>query len=154
GLVRCRQAPPAARGTDDRGRDATLVPMADSEKPQNIYDDPAFFAGYSTLERFGTGWERAMEHADLLALLPGVTGRRVRDLGCGAGQLAHHLATSGAVEIIGVDVSERMLAVARTEWAHPRVTYQPGAVESVTFPPARFDLIVSSLVLHYVLDYA
>ena len=56
--------------------------MSDAPRePQNIYDDPGFFAGYSTLERFGAGWERAMEHADLLALLPEVDGRRVLDLG-------------------------------------------------------------------------
>lgn len=122
-------------------------------EPQNIYDDPGFFAGYSTLERFGAGWQRAVEHADLLALLPGVDGRRVLDLGCGAGQLARHLATRGAAEVVGVDVSERMLALARTQWAHPRVTYCRGSVEEVVFPAARFDLVVSSLVLHYVDDY-
>src|SRR2546421_3677276 len=121
--------------------------------PQNIYDDPGFFAGYSTLERFGAGWERAMEHADLLALLPAIDGRRVLDLGCGAGQLAHYLATSGAAEVVGVDVSERMLALARAGWAHPRVTYQRSAIEAVAFPPARFDLVVNSLVLHYLDDF-
>ena len=126
--------------------------MADGE-PQNIYDKPGFFAGYSALERFGAGWERAAEHADLLALLPEVDGRRVLDLGCGAGQLARYLATTGAAEVVGIDVSERMLALARAEWDHPRVTYCRGAVEEVTFPPARFDLVVSSLVLHYVDDY-
>ena len=124
-----------------------------SGEPQNIYDDPSFFAGYSTLERFGAGWERAVEHDDLLALLPDVGGRRVLDLGCGAGQFAHHLASIGAAEVVGIDVSERMLALARAEWAHPRVTYARGAVEEVTFAPARFDLVVSSLVLHYVVDY-
>lgn len=30
-----------------------------SREPQNVYDDPRFFAGYSTLERFGAGWEGA-----------------------------------------------------------------------------------------------
>jgi SAM-dependent methyltransferase len=129
-----------------------LYIMGDAE-PQNIYDDPAFFAGYSTLERFGTGWARAMEHADLLALLPDVDGRRALDLGCGAGQLSHHLATVGATEVVGVDVSERMLARARADWAHPRVTYHRRAIEELAFPPARFDLVVSSLVLHYVHDY-
>src|SRR5262249_4244067 len=128
--------------------------MSDSGKPQNIYDDPAFFAGYSTLERFGAGWERAMEHGDLMALLPDVTGRRALDLGCGAGQLAQHLARTGAAGVIGVDVSERMLMLAREQWAHPNVTYRCEAVEDLTFPPSRLDLVVSSLVLHYVDDYA
>lgn len=122
-------------------------------EPQNIYDDPGFFAGYSGLERFGAGWNRAAEHADLMALLPEVAGRRVLDLGCGAGQLAHHLATQGAAEVVGIDVSERMLALARTQWAHARVTYQRTALEDAAFPAGRFDLVVSVLVLHYVDDY-
>src|SRR5947199_8555052 len=92
-----------------------------AREPQNVYDDPAFFAGYSTLERFGAGWQRAMEHADLLGLLPDVRGWRVLDLGCGAGQLAHHLATIGAEEVVGVDISERTLAVARADGAPPPV---------------------------------
>jgi 2-polyprenyl-3-methyl-5-hydroxy-6-metoxy-1,4-benzoquinol methylase len=130
-----------------------MIEVVMSDEPQNIYDDPGFFAGYSTLERFGAGWERAAELVDLLALLPDVDGRRVLDLGCGAGQLAHHLATRGASEVIGVDLSERMLALARAQWAHPRVTYRREALEAVTFPPGRFDLVVSSLALHYVDDY-
>ena len=123
-------------------------------EPQNIYDDARFFAGYSTLERFGHGWTRAMEHAQLQALLPTVTGRRVLDLGCGAGQLAHHLATRGASEVVGIDVSERMLALAQSEFGHPRVTYTRAAIEDLAFAPARFDLVVSVLALHYVADYA
>lgn len=67
--------------------------------------------------------------SDLLALLPDVNGRRVLDLGCGAGQLARHLATRGAAEVIGVDVSERMLECARTQWARPRASYQHAAIE-------------------------
>jgi 2-polyprenyl-3-methyl-5-hydroxy-6-metoxy-1,4-benzoquinol methylase len=122
--------------------------------PQNAYDDPEFFAGYSRLERFGAGWTKALEHPSFMALLPDVEGRRVLDLGCGAGYLAHHLAERGAAEVIGVDLSERMLQVARAERGHPRVRYQRAAMEDVDFPAARFDLVVSSLAVHYVGDYA
>jgi len=127
---------------------------AGSGGPQNIYDDPGFFAGYSGLERFGAGWERALEHDDLLGLLPPAAGLRVLDLGCGAGQLAHYLATTGATEVVGVDVSERMLGLARTDWAHPNLRYERAAIEEMAFAAARFDLIVSSLAFHYVDDYA
>jgi SAM-dependent methyltransferase len=93
-----------------------------SETPQNIYDDPEFLAGYSQLDRFGDGWQTAMEHADFLGLLPAdVRGLRVLDLGCGGGRLAVDLAERGASSVLGVDVSERMLALAR---AHPRVEYR------------------------------
>ena len=121
--------------------------------PQNIYDDPEFFSGYSRLERFGAGWDKAFEHPAFMALLPDVAGRRVLDLGCGAGQLAHHLAGRGAAEVIGVDLSERMLELARSEWSHPRVAYLRASIEEVTFDHARFDLVVSSMAFHYVADY-
>src|SRR5262249_60794791 len=73
-----------------------------AETPQNIYDDPEFLAGYATLERFGPGWTRAVEHADFMGLLPDVEGKRVLDLGCGLGQLALYLAERGAAKVVGV----------------------------------------------------
>jgi SAM-dependent methyltransferase len=121
------------------------------QPPQNIYDDAAFFAGYATLDRFGPGWRSAMELGDLLGLLPPIEGARVLDLGCGAGQLAGYLAEQGAASVLGVDVSERMLAQATP---HPRLRLERAAIEDLDFEPASFDLVVSSLAFHYVADYA
>ena len=70
--------------------------MEKDNRPQNIYDDPQFFAGYSQMERFKSGWGRAMEHSHFIELLGEVSRRRVLDLGCGAGQLAFYLAEAGA----------------------------------------------------------
>ena len=121
--------------------------------PQNIYDQAEFFAGYSQMERFGEGWTRALEQSLFLDLLPDATGLRVLDLGCGAGQLSFHLAQAGAAKVIAIDISDTMLELARTERSHPRVTYRREAIEHVRFGRGSFDLIVSSLALHYVPDY-
>src|SRR5436305_14906930 len=123
--------------------------MASDGPPQNVYDDPRFFAGYAQLERFGAGWDQAVEQPSFLALLPDVQDRRVLDLGCGAGQLALHLAQAGAAEVVGLDVSRQMLGLANAERAHPRVTYRLQAIEDADFAPERFDQVVSSLAFHY-----
>jgi 2-polyprenyl-3-methyl-5-hydroxy-6-metoxy-1,4-benzoquinol methylase len=121
--------------------------------PQNIYDQPDFFAGYSQMERFDEGWTRALEQPLFLELLPDPTGLRVLDLGCGAGQLSYHLAQAGAATVVAVDISETMLELARTKRSDPRVSYRLAPIEDVNFEAQSFDLIVSSLALHYVADY-
>jgi 2-polyprenyl-3-methyl-5-hydroxy-6-metoxy-1,4-benzoquinol methylase len=128
--------------------------MASDDAPQNVYDDPRFLAGYAELDRFGEGWPQAMEQPALLELLPPVAGLRVVDLGCGAGQLALHLARAGAATVLGMDVAEHMLALARAERSHPRIAYRRQSIEDADLPPEQTDLVVSTLALHYVADYA
>jgi SAM-dependent methyltransferase len=136
-----------------RGGRANFGGYGSVSDPQNIYDQPEFFAGYSQMERFGGGWTRALEQPLFLDLLPDPVGLRVLDLGCGAGQLSLHLAQAGAAEVIGIDVSQTMLGLARTERSHPRVSYRCEAIEEARYGPERFDLVVSSLAFHYVADY-
>lgn len=53
----------------------------------------------------------------------------------------------------GVDVSERMLQVARSH-EDPPITFIRSSAEEVRFLAMSFDLVVSSLMLHYVEDLA
>lgn len=120
---------------------------------QNIYDDPVFFAGYSTMRAANAGLNDVLERPAMRSLLPPVAGLSVLDLGCGMGQLCRELAQQGAAEILGIDISEKMLAVAAAEpVAH--LCYLRCAIEDFTADEASFDLIVSSLTLHYVQDFA
>jgi len=119
------------------------------DEPQNIYDDPRFFEGYRELRRENRGFN-ALEQRAVRARLPELAGLTVLDLGCGFGTFAVWAAEEGAASVVGVDVSAKMLATAHQV---PGVSYWRAAIEEVSFPPGSFDLVVSSLALHYVADF-
>jgi ubiquinone/menaquinone biosynthesis C-methylase UbiE len=123
-----------------------------NSQPQNIYDNPEFFAGYQDLRRRAHKFHDLVIQPTLRGMMPPLEGKRVLDLGCGAGDLTRWLADHGALTVTGVDVSERMLEVARREVARPSVTFIRSSAEDAEFPTASFDLIVSSLMFHYVAD--
>jgi SAM-dependent methyltransferase len=117
---------------------------------QNIYDDDAFFAGYSRLPRSVQGLDGAPEWPALRALLPDLRDLRVVDLGCGYGWFCRFAREQGAAEVLGLDVSEKMLARAREMTSDPAIQYQRADLESVALPDEIFDLAYSSLALHYL----
>ena len=121
---------------------------------QNIYDDPTFFDGYSRLSRSVEGLAGAPEWPALRALLPDLRGRNVVDLGCGYGWFCRWARAQGAAQVLGLDVSERMLARARATTSDPAIVYSRADLESVDLPEASFHLAYSSLALHYVEDLA
>lgn len=92
-----------------------------------------------------------MEIPALARMLPPVHGASVVDLGCGTGALARRLADDGANDVLAVDASARMLAAAEP---HPRVRFLRADLETLALPAGRTDLVVSSMALHYVADYA
>lgn len=117
---------------------------------QNIYDEPAFFDGYSRLVRSVQGLAGAPEWPALRSLLPALAGQRVLDMGCGYGWFCRWARTQGAHSVLGIDVSERMLARALSAAADPAITYQRADLEQPDLPEAAFDLAYSALALHYV----
>ena len=121
--------------------------------PQNIYDDPEFFEGYSQLRRSREGLAGAPEWPALRSMLPALEGARVLDLGCGFGAFARWAREMGAARVLGVDWSENMLARARAQTRDPGVTYSLTDIEHLALPGASFDLVYSSLALHYVADF-
>ena len=130
-----------------------MVTPTDKDLAQNIYDTPEFFEGYSRLDRSVRGLDGGPEWPALRALLPDLRGKRLLDLGCGFGWIARWAMTQGAASVLGVDLSENMLARARAETADPRVRYLRADLEGLELPHESFDLAYSSLALHYVEDF-
>ncbi len=119
---------------------------------QTLYDDPAFFAGYSQLRRSQEGLDGAPEWPALRAMLPPLHGLRVVDLGCGYGWFCRWAAAEGAACVLGLDVSEAMLARARSFGTDERIVYQQADLAQLALPEGAFDLAFSSLALHYIAD--
>ena len=117
---------------------------------QNIYDDEQFFEGYSRLPRSVEGLDGAPEWPALRALLPDLRGLDVLDLGCGFGWFCRWARQQGAAHVLGVDVSEKMLARARATTQDPAITYSRADLERLQLPVASFELVYSSLALHYI----
>lgn len=117
---------------------------------QNIYDNPAFFDRYSQLRRSVEGLQGAPEWPALQAMLPPLAGARVLDLGCGFGWFCRWVREQGAASVLGLDVSEKMLERAINETTDPAITYQRADLEAVELPAGQFDLVYSSLALHYI----
>jgi len=121
-----------------------------SAMAQNIYDNPAFFEGYARLPRSVQGLDGAPEWPALKSMLPDLAGRSVIDLGCGYGWFCRVAREQGAAEVIGVDISEKMLARAAELTDDVFIRYQRSDLESLELQDNCLDLVYSSLALHYL----
>ncbi len=120
---------------------------------QNIYDNDEFFANYSKLPRSIDGLDGAPEWPSLRAMLPDIHGRKVLDLGCGFGWFCRWARENGAAEVLGIDVSDKMLARATASTNDTSINYRKGDLEHVELPAQYFDLAYSSLAFHYVKNF-
>ena len=71
---------------------------------------------------------------------------RVADVGCGPGRVAAFMADHG-LDVIGVDVSQAMLGIART--AHPHIVFEEGRLDALPIEPG----VLAGAVCWYSIIY-
>lgn len=120
---------------------------------QNIYDNKIFFSGYKKLREKKTNANNLFEIPALFSLMPDLNGKRVLDLGCGFGEHCKKFVDYGAEKVVGIDISEKMLEVAVVENCDSQIRYINMAMEEIGKLQEKFDVVVSSLALHYVEDF-
>jgi ArsR family transcriptional regulator len=131
----------AAARAADRARDAIAA----------FQDNPAAWDEMRALDLPA----RAIEEA-LLSRLPAGPLGRVLDIGCGTGRMLE-LLSPRAASVLGIDLSRRMLALARGRIAERELancTVRQADMGRIPAADASFDLVVLCMVLHYADDPA
>jgi SAM-dependent methyltransferase len=94
-------------------------------------------------------WNRNIHYHDVvLGAVPPQCGRAL-DVGCGAGRLASELAERCG-EVTGIDADPPALALARSRYPRPNLSFVEGDAMSHAFPDASFDFIASIATLHHL----
>ncbi|WP_409197272.1 class I SAM-dependent methyltransferase [Chroococcidiopsis cubana] len=79
---------------------------------------------------------------------------KVLDIGCGTGEFERLVLTQQPTqEIIGVDISEKMLTIACQKLhAYPNVSFHTAPASALPFGDRSFDIVVSASSFHYFED--
>ncbi len=120
---------------------------------QNKYDDDVFFDKYSNMSRSKNGLEGAGEWHELKKMLPNFKDKRVLDLGCGFGWHCRYAVENGAKSVIGIDISQKMLSEAKNKTKCGNIEYICMPIEDIDFPEESFEVVISSLALHYIKSF-
>lgn len=112
-------------------------------------DDPAVVRReFESEELFAARWpfysSEAREAA--LAAVADIAPRRVLEVGCGWGDFAERITRELGAEVVAVDVSPRMVELARERGVDARV----GDIQELLFQPGEFDCAVAAWMLYHV----
>jgi len=116
-----------------------------------LYDDPALAAAYARVTAENAA-NAAYERPAVRALLGDVRGLDVLDAGCAAGEHSAWLAEHGA-RVVAVDASEAMVRLARERLGERARVVHADLGRPLPFATASFDVVLSSLTLHYLEDW-
>jgi 2-polyprenyl-3-methyl-5-hydroxy-6-metoxy-1,4-benzoquinol methylase len=126
----------------------------ETELQQQAYDRLADEYAQTYAEPRPAGFHYHLDLAipQLLQAIGPVDGLTVLDAGCGEGIVSRSLV--GAVRVVGIDVSSRLIAYARDRDPTNAISYEAHDLSrSLPQYAGMFDLVVSNLVLNDVPDY-
>lgn len=116
----------------------------------NEYDNPVFFDKYSKMDRSVKGLQGAGEWHELKKLIPDLKEKTVLDIGCGFGWHCKYAVEQGAKKVVGIDISKNMIEKAKEINADVKIEYIVSSIEDYEYPKNTFDIVISSLALHYI----
>ena len=132
----------------------------DAHARQGYDDDPRdFMEGFRRVhlcDFCGGGWSYWGDaRRELFSTLGDVRDLRILDYGCGHGQLGVYLALQGA-EVTGFDLSPNAVEIANSAAQRYglRCSFDVRDAEELSYPDARFDMVIGFGVIHHVIKYS
>ena len=120
---------------------------------QNIYDNQEFFDGYKKLRSNPAAANYVVEKPALFSLAPDLHNKSVLDIGCGYGENCVRFLELGATKVTGLDISVKMLEIAKKENSSPGIQYINKSMTDLDKISEKFDVVFSSLAVHYIEDF-
>ncbi len=90
-----------------------------------------------------------MEMPAMVRIVGNIKGKKLLDVGCGAGTHIKKYLRKGAI-CNGLDISSTMIELARNEC--PNVEFKIGSFDKMPYKNNSFDVVTASLCVHYVKD--
>ncbi|MDF2093706.1 class I SAM-dependent methyltransferase [Knoellia sp. 3-2P3] len=128
------------------------MPDSVSKSAAPVADYDSFAAAYSASNEnnlFNAYYARP----EMIRLAGDVAGLEILDAGCGSGPLMEALGGKDAV-VSGFDLSPAMVELARQRLGEDADVRVADLAAPLPYPNDAFDLVVASLSLHYVKDWA
>lgn len=113
-----------------------------TEQSRNHYNQIASQYDDSFEGKFTLGYNQML--CDCVLLRDGDT---VLDVACGNGRLLRMLLRIAKIRAYGVDVSEEMISIARSQY--PEMQFSAGSAEHLDFPDNTFDAITVCCAFHH-----
>jgi ubiquinone/menaquinone biosynthesis C-methylase UbiE len=120
--------------------------MSTDQRSIDWYNNNA--SNYTKHIRDDAIYHHLYEKPAIYSMLPDLNGKEVLSLGCGSGEDCNYLKLKGAQKVIGIDISEKLIKIATN--SYPKCKFQTMDMEKIHFKDESFDLVFSSLALHYI----
>ncbi|MEX0813153.1 MAG: class I SAM-dependent methyltransferase [Chitinophagales bacterium] len=114
----------------------------------NIYDKESFFKAYQKYRKDPFSLNNIVEQPFIRKNLPIVKNQKILDLGSGFGDFCEYCIGKDCKDIIGVDSSKRMIIASKN--LNSKIKFVHDHIELVEFGENSFDIVSSSLALHYI----
>ncbi|MBU4086561.1 MAG: class I SAM-dependent methyltransferase, partial [Nanoarchaeota archaeon] len=97
----------------------------------------------------GNDLNKLSEEPTTFSLLKSIKGKKILDAGCGSGIYSKKLAQKGA-KVYGLELNQNMINLAKNYCKNLNIEFKQGSIDKIPYPDNNFDIVLASLVIHYL----